>query len=398
MSRRTLLCCAYPFGYGPAAKLLHIVRELRGQTRGDAPGYPVAPLRGNSRAPKGRNLIARGIAPGDWQLIFLGTGIAHELASRSLLFDEVVPLGPDDPRVRVLLTQAAGMLSLMERDHAAAAVARGLPVFVADSLLWLRDRVPVVFQQARRYWAQEFVGVRSRLAEVGPRATVVGPIVGRRNAGRIANPSHRVVVNLGGVESPLGLSDPCYADFVCRVLLRCGSELPSPVLLAGSACIRALRARYPDCGLELISVAHEDALAKLWQARWVITAPGLTACLECFQAGVPTLFLPPQNYSQWWILKTLRSLGLAPGSFHWEDLLPGYPITERMPDAVRGPLVADAIHRLAGDGRAEQLLREGLGAALTSNPDELTRRATAFFESLGPDGTAQIANDLADMC
>jgi len=213
-------------------------------------------------------------------------------------------------------------------------------------------------------------------------------------------------VNLGGAESPLGSADddPSYMDFVCRVLLARvlrGTQGPA-VLLAGDKCIRYLRSRYSSpegSRLEMLSSGHEDALALLRTARWVVTSPGLTACLECFQLGVPTFFLPPQNYSQWWILKKLRGRGLAPGSLHWEDMWPGCPVVERMPEELRGALVGGAICRLTGDARAEQLLGEGLAAFLSSNnsPD-VARRQRAFFEALGPNGTEQIVHDLASLC
>jgi hypothetical protein len=377
MTSRTLICCAFPFGYGPAAKLLH---------------------------------VARGLRPLGLPLVFLGTGTAHELASRSTLFDEVVNSSPAEERTRHLVRSATGLLSLMDRDYAALAVEFGRPLFVADSLLWMRDQVPPVFCQARRYWAQEFVDVRPRLAEVGPNAVLVGPIVAPDDLAPRCEHSApgtekrtRLVVNLGGSDAPPGLAavDPSFFDFVCRGLVQDGvpaAERPGAIMLAGNRCIRYLRTRYPGCGLEMVSTAHDDALALLRTARWVLTSPGLTACLECFQLGVPTYFLPPQNYSQWWILKKLRAFGLAPGSFHWEDVLPNSAVAERMPEAQRGTPVREAIRGLTSDRRAERLFREGLHAALGGDPRDLARRQRAFFDSLGPNGTATIVDELGSLC
>src|SRR5262249_30893680 len=151
---------------------------------------------------------------------------------------------------------------------------------------WMRDRVPPVFRHARRYWAQEFIDVRPRLAEAGPNAAVVGPIVapsGPDPGGR----GPRLVVELGGRGSPPGwdADDLGYFDLVVRGLVESGwpaAAGPGAVLLAGERCARYLRSRYPGCGLEMVSAAHEEALALLRAARWVVTAPGLTACLECF--------------------------------------------------------------------------------------------------------------------
>jgi hypothetical protein len=369
MPGHTLVCCAFPFGYGPAAKLLHVARRLRGT---------------------------------GLRLIFLGRGIAHELVARSNLFADILQAGPDQRQAHDLIRSAVGVLSLMDRDYAPLALELGRPLYVADSLLWMRDQVPLPWRSARRCWAQHFPGVPERLAEVGSNATLVGPIVAAVE-GQPERRGNRVVVNLGGCEAPPGLagSESCYFDFVFRNLVESGllaAQGRGTVLLAGANCIRYLRSRDPGCGLEMLSASHEETTARLSRAGLVLTAPGLTATLECFQVGVPTYFLPPQNYSQWWILKTLRARGLAPGSFHWEDLLPGSPITERMPEGVRGPLVRDAIRGLAGEDRAAQMLREGLTSALAGGGDKLALRQRAFFDALGPNGAERIAEDLAELC
>ena len=65
----------------------------------------------------------------------------------------------------------------MDRDYLGLAHALAKPAFVVDSLFWMRDRIPDEFRAARRYWVQDFVGVRARLAETGIPARVVGPIV-----------------------------------------------------------------------------------------------------------------------------------------------------------------------------------------------------------------------------
>jgi hypothetical protein len=361
MTGRPLICCAYPFGYGPAAKLLHIVRAMR-----EVSG-----------------------APFEFPLVFLGTGIAHELARRCDLFDEVANFAPSDDRARDLIRSAAGLLSSMDRDYAAVAVELGRPIFVVDSLLWMRDEVPAVFRQARRFWAQEFVNVGARLAGVGPAATLVGPIVAPRER---LTATRSVVVNLGGSESPGGF-DPAYADFVARALLEARPFGPGAVLVAGDACIRYLRSRFGNGDLDMVSAPHETAVAMFTQAERVVTAPGLTATLECFQLGVLTQFLPPQNYSQWWILAKMRKLGLAPTAFHWQDLLADSGVRERMPEATRGPLVRNAIHSLAQDERAARRLRASLDA--TGDLQDLACRQRAFFESLGPNGAVQIACELA---
>jgi hypothetical protein len=370
MAQRTLVCCAYPFGYGPAAKLVH---------------------------------LAHGLSGSGLRLVMVGNGIAHELAARCKLFDEVVVAGPTDKRVRTLLRSAAGLLSLMDREYSETALELGCPVFVADSLTWMRDRLPAAFRQARVYWAQEFVGVRERLAEAGSNARVVGPIVAPAEP-LPAGQGTRLMVNLGGSESTVGsvADDSSYVDFVMRVVLslvrREAAQASSVVFLSGKKCIDYLQGRYPDCGLDLRTASHDEAQALFATAAWVLTSPGLTTCLECFQLGVPVLFLPPQNYSQWWILNKLRCLGLAESSFHWEEAWPECPVVPGMAEETRGAVVRDAIRRLSREVCPEERCQERLAATLQGDGRELGRRQRAFFESLGPNGAAEIVNDLAQLC
>jgi hypothetical protein len=335
--------------------------------------------------------------------VFLGTGIAHELAARSSAFDDIVQASPDDGLARSVIGHCDGLLSLQDRAYAGLALELSKPLYVADSLFWMRDRIPAPFLSARRYWVQEFTGARQPNRRAGSKPTVVGPIVRSMSPAPESLRTRRLLVNLGGCESPHDsmLEDTSYFDFVMAGLLR--SDLVARqhhdvILMAGSRCIRSLRARYPRCGIEFVSVAHEDATSLLQTARIVLTSPGLTASLECFQFAVPTFFLPPQNFSQWWILKTLRANGLAPGSFHWEDVLPGYPIKDRMPESTRTPLVRQAIRSAAQDWDAARRYRDCLSSCVSYGHPDLARKQRAFFDALGPNGTEQIVRNLTELC
>lgn len=362
-SVRTLVCCAYPFGYGPAAKLLHIARHLQDSST--------------------------------VRLVFLGHGIAHELVARGRLFADVVKAHPGDDKTASLLRSSAGVLSLMERDHSQAAVDHGRPLYVIDSLLWLRANIPPVFRRAARFFAQAFPGVNERLAEVGPAASLVGPIVGSTDV-RSSKRRWRLVINLGGGEA-LDRSvneDPAYCDFLVRMLSASGWEKDS-VLLAGAKVIQYLRQR--RCPFEMLSTPHDVALRSFGEADCVLTAPGLTATLECFALGVPTFFLPPQNFSQWRILAELRERGLAPGALHWQDVLSGDRIRAVMAEDDRRRAVCEAIQEGARNPCALERCVTGLATAMAGDPTELARRQRGFFVGLGPCGATRIAQELRQL-
>ncbi len=361
-------CSAYPLGYGPAAKLIVLARALR----------------------------ARG-----WEPVFLGSGIARELAARSDVFAQVITAERDETEVRRWLRAANVLLSVMDRSIAAVARECGRPYCVVDSLLWMRDRVPDVFLAARRYWVQDFPGVRARSAEIRPAPTVVGPIVPAMRPVE-AGAGAELVVNLGGMESPDGAADHAtrYAEFVVDGLLR--SRLPArfvgrAVVLGGHRIVEHLRRRHGGTALAFHSLPHGESISRLARAAVVLTAPGLTTTLECFQLAVPTFFLPPQNYSQWWSLHLLRAHQLAPGSFHWQDRLPESPIVERMPEATRGPVLRAVINRVIREESARVAYVAYLDAIPSADRPTLAARQRAFFESLGPDGTETVARELSEL-
>lgn len=356
-----------PFGYGPAAKLLVIARALKD----------------------------RGL-----RLVFIGRGIALELASRTgQMFDEI--LCSEAPHeVQAVVGRAAAVLSVMDRELAQVATASGAPLYVVDSLLWMRDAVPPAFRGASRYWAQDFLGLREIQGDYQPAPSIVGPIVSL-GAGRRDPAPERLLVNLGGCEAPDGAdaSVRAYANFVVGGLL--GSPLAErfagrSTVIAGARCIEALQARYAGRDVEFVSLSHEAALERLAGASLVMTSPGLTMMFESFQHGVPTFFLPPQNYSQWCTLRLLRDAGLAPHALHWEDLCPTLWLRDRMPESERNPVVRSAIASLTAEAGARARFGRCLGEVDRSDHAVLGDRQQRFFESLGRNGALTIADQIAD--
>lgn len=362
-----LICCAIPLGYGPAAKLAVLATALRER---------------------------------DIPLVFVGRGSALELAARhGELFSEIVAAETPSDVSESLLQSSAGMLSIMDREFATLAAQFGKPLFVVDSLLWMRDELPAAWHSAQRLWAQNFIGLHESGHLARPRLTIVGPIVAPV-ALQNAAANDRLLINLGGCESPdrdhsLSAS---YSRFVVENLLASPlvqSYRGRATLIAGQQCIAGLRERYRDFGLEFLSLSHEDALAQLARANCVFTAPGLTMTLECFQRGVPTFFLPPQNYSQWCILRALRSQSLAPASLHWEDVMPNDLLAERTPEATRNPVVRQAVTRLTADPTTAWEFRNRLARISRVDSNDLARRQHEFFDSLGANGAEAIADELA---
>lgn len=368
MPPRTLVCCASSFGYGPVAKLLAIAQALRDR--------PVKP-----------------------RLVFVGTDIAYELAARANVFDEVMFGAPETARVRQAVRSGDGLLSVMDRHYFPLAQDADIALFAVDSLFWLRQPVPESIRIARRAFVQDFDGVRQRLGQTAVRAEIVGPIV-RSLPSAPPRSDRRLVVNLGGGESPYGSLEhrPGYADLAVRAILT--SELATRfdrqiVLISGQRLSERLGHTYPGCGIDFRSVSHDQALSLLGSATLVVTSPGLTTSLECFQLSTPTYFLPPQNSSQWWILDVFRRHELAPISLHWDDLEPRRALPRLLPQDVRETIVREIVGPLMTGSDVASRLARVLSRIAHTDHDALVARQRRYFDSLGANGATVIAEALA---
>lgn len=368
MTTPTLICGAMPLGYGPAAKLLTLARILRG----------------------------RGL-----RLVLIGHGASLELAARSeQLFDDVLHAEPGDGAREAAVRSADAVLSVMDRELAQATAAADTPLYVIDSLLWMRDAILPAFRGARRYWAQDFLGLREVQGDYEPTPVIVGPIVSPHppRPGRVRG---ELLINLGGCQAPDGADANfrAYADFVVGGYLE--SSLAQAfagraTVIAGARCVEALAAKYGARGVAFASLPHDAALERLAGAALVFTSPGVTTLLESFQCGVPTYLLPPQSYSQWCTLRMLRAAGLAPHALHWEDLTGSPRLADRMPESERNPLVRAAIARFTADDAARSRLTGCLHAAGDMDHAAVVAAQSRFFASLGPNGALAIAEEIVD--
>jgi len=253
----------------------------------------------------------------------------------------------------------------------------------------MRPDVPEAFAGARHYLAQDFPGLDPHSYRLRP--TVVGQILGHPS-GEERGPRSGLVVNLGGSAAPDGrdLLYGSYARFVVRALTESGllERHAGATLLGGSAALRAAGEVAPG-DVERLGASRAEARRRMETAAVVLTAPGLTATLECFQARIPTWFLPPQNYSQWCILRALREAGVSGPAFHWQDLPGVEPVGDRLPRETRDPIVVDTITRKCADPDAGRLLSRTL-SRVGADSARQTECQDGFFRSLGSSGLRAI--------
>jgi hypothetical protein len=367
-TKQNLICCAMPFGYGPAAKLITLAPFLRST----------------------------------FNLVFVGHSIAYELVIRSRhLFDRVVLANPTEAFVKQLIRESIGLLSVEDREFARVANQLNHPLFVVDSLLWMRDCVPQDLTSAQIYWAQNFPSLNETVKTFNPKPIIVGPITAIHDQRTTSN-QHGLLINLGGCQAPDNrhLIYQMYAKFILEGILTSGllQQFSKKITITGGfECIEILGRLFPDLGIEFTSLSHEQTQIKISQAATVLTVPGMTTIMECFRQGTLTFFLPPQNYSQWCTLRHLRLQGLAPYSFHWEDILSTSTVRDRLPESERNKIVVPSIVHLTQDARAKSKFKfsaQKIALMLTTECQYLLQKQKKFFATLGGNGAGMIADSL----
>jgi hypothetical protein len=289
------LFIAEAFGYGPASKLLVLLRAF----------------------PRGRK--------DRWT--FLGNGCAFELCQHGP-FDQFVqgePANLGKLNYEPLdLASFDVMVSAMEFAPIEAARQAGLKTIIFDSLFWMWPELPPASQIADLYLCQSYLGVRERrdtsrsdrnLLIVPPLTLAEKPEDTRGDV---------VILNLGGMDNPHAPRDLllAYAFCVVDVIVALCEELKLTVEVYGRGWVmESLRRRFADTSTLFASLPLEQFIGRLRRARCLVTSPGLEVLYEAFTLGVPAFLLPAQNNSQAYQARQLLTEIPRLNGVQWHELL-----------------------------------------------------------------------------
>lgn len=369
MARR-LLCDAVSFGFGPAGKLAAILGRLQKE---------------------------------DLETVLLASGTTLELAADAA--DRVIEANTEADEAleahRDLFESSDLFLVVMNPISSRAAQRYRVPQVFVDSLFWMWDSIDPATARAERYCIQNFVGVEERLAEEAvDHPVLVGPIVDARAYGE-REETNQLIVNFGGMESGLirhgiNLTYPfVVGEGVARAL---ADHSFDRVLLTGRRpVLEELAERHPIPRSSFGSLAPPNFMEEVRRSKMVMTSPGLTATYECFAAGVPVVFLPPQNYSQVFNLASLRQVGAAPRSLAWSDLFPEREVAPRIPEKAGVEAVLGLIAEFSASAGARRTFTSWFGEQTVldaATRRQIAARQRAFFERLGGDGARAVADQV----
>lgn len=314
---------------------------------------------------------------------------------------------------------AALLARLLARGHLAAVCDFGgydsetwgacadsrVPCLCIDPHLWRRTRSRIrsllAPSRARHIWCSAYPGIDEDLRRVGlDNRRLVPPLVGEMGAPS-RRKSGRIIINLGGCDSsylPCGIN--AYPEIMLRVLSAALAELDSDqdvLVCCGEKAARHLRENIEDLPFPVSYLPRCDYLADLSAASLLITQPSMQSPYEGFLCGVPTILLPPQNFTQFFHLWQWRSWAIGWPGTHLAELDPGMrlsPTREERPQEMR-------VQRFWESMRNEPQLVARLVALYTRyigevlfRPDPLLSSQRQACERLGLDRGAELAGRL----
>ncbi|MET7715607.1 hypothetical protein [Streptomyces sp. NPDC005407] len=360
-----IITTAENFAFGPAGKLVTVAEKLSRQ------GH---------------------------QLTFVGYGTAFQLARRSGFWEDVVERDTDGESFGRYCEHSLRsfdlLISCVDRSSAEEAKRLHVPVVWLDPLSWWWDELPDWISDLDLRITQRSIGSEpaGHASQQRSNHVVVGPIVESIPRPEAALSATDLLVNFGGGEAAgwyeLG-KDTNYPLVVVEALHSHVdmTRFSSVTITGGERFVSECRRRWPDSPYSFECLGHQEFLGRLASSCAFLTVPGLEAPLEAWSAGIPTLFLPPSNSSQYVQLDEYRRQGVAAASIHLRDHLPGLDLM-RLPLRDRSARFLEQLGGFEHDPDLRRSWGKQLEAMLndTSTWPQLVSDAHAFVERLGRNG------------
>jgi hypothetical protein len=326
---------------------------------------------------------------------FMGSGHTLDL-QRRLPYDAVHDSSGLSPAVTDQLLRSYDVI-LTASDFAVADKAReqGLKVCIYDPLTWYWPELPPAARRADLYLAQDFYGVKMRLAEEfsGLSRVALVPPVAAPAPERQGQGEH-VLINLGGLLNPHWPLEQaaCYA----RILLRCLRQaLPKnqKLVVAASAAVAGV---LQDPLVKTYSVTE---MAKLRQrSRVAFMTPGLGNIFDTAAENVPTVWLPPANDSQGQQANTLRMYCKNAVVIDWHDISPTLDIRymNAQPDVIGQ--IAQAVEMFASSRVMQRRFTSLVRQAYQQTRRQKQAGTRVLAERFGTGGALKVAQEVENFC
>jgi len=373
-----ILLTAAPYGFGPTAKLVCLAQVLAGRH----------------------------------ELIYVGGSPGLELAT-SADFDDILEFGDRDAWSENAAT-ALKSADLLVSVHEARALYLGSGVpdrtLFLDTLLWAR-RMPLPNNRLpTAYVAQRFlkplnlsVHLTKHIRQIGailpPSTQTFGALSNKNHAAPIDRDPQRVLVNMGGLQSPLTLdgAEISYIRAMTRLIAHTRvSDGPLDICLPKHLA-RHLATLQAECpAARFMMPSHHEFQNLLSACSLLITVPGLESVLEALANNVPLIFLPAHNGTQFLQYKAYKDCSL--GLMHMEDYLPPPVALDLTGLSLRvqlrnGDLLQTASIILSLSERLDFLLENSSKALQRKN----VAHGRELLESIGGDGLTELESVVEEL-
>ncbi|WP_139787304.1 hypothetical protein [Cohnella massiliensis] len=371
-------------------------------------------------------LDAIGAEKRSFDIVFLGTGSSLEFLQGHPAIDRIVEVNTESfsalEQIQDVVSRAS--LALVNTNPVLAIFAkqRRVPVVYVDILPWMHPEIESQIDSIRGLYDNE-----ARLAQIKrPQDLLAGadkflmqayltdfpvdpsirnpiriaPLLDRHLQERPrpgADRRRRLLISTGGLFNPDTREEALveYARQIAEIgweaargagldeVFICGPEKLQTIIPARKAGQTSLTAaRFP----------HSAFMEQLKNSDYIAIVPGLTSIYETFGLGIPTLLLPPTNYSQVLQTRAVIDSGLADRLAVTEGFVEICRETARHGEIEGTRRLLRMLEEALRGKSFRQSVRNGFERLLgTSREDAVLSKRQSFMHALGNDGAETVA-------
>lgn len=377
-----ILLNAVPFGYGPVSKIAAIAKRLREE---------------------------------NVEITFCGHGIAYEFMEREKIcklvyLDVYTEKGAKE--LGQMLSQFDYALTCMDPDFIRVCYKKvGLPLGYVDSLSWMWDESHFnnskEIAQVDHYFIQNTFSADANILKFNIKNPIfINGIIDVQTNGTspVLEKGDNVVIHFGGVENIyVPVNDIIYPFKVMAVINELNhiwKNYSNVIVVCSEKISSRLRESFPTFKGEFLSVNHSEFINIMKNSKLFLTTPGLTTLLEAFSLDITTLFLPPQNFSQYLILDKLKDNGYPVELLNWDFFYPEFNIPLGTPEQVAVSQVKDCTENFFEDADKMKRFKYSLEEMIGNYEShvEIKDFQRVLIKEIGNDGIGDIVDVILNHC
>jgi len=287
---KSLLFFSNPFGYGPTATMLSVLRHF--------------------------------LKLQDIEITVVARGLCKEILDD---YKNIKIIDMDQRAISEIVKLLGGyqepyVISFLNRFAVLAAHNVGIHSCFIDTLTHLWDKIPDDYLKADMYYASDFPTVAEKT--LGYKNAIITPLIIDNAIASIKNNNvnrQGVLLQLGGLKSPLSDNPPTdYLDLLSIALNKIKKDI---TVCGGSDGLNYLKQHVSLPNIRFTSLSKDNFLHKLSESELCISTPGLHATMESIYFKTPINFIMPTNLSQWVNYNVFKQFSANGTDITWESII-----------------------------------------------------------------------------